>query len=252
MASPPITLGSAEAHVWWVLTDEVRGEALEACRALLGPEERERHRRLALPEVQHDYLVAHALLRLALSRHAAVEPPAWVFATDRHGRPELAGPAGHPPLRFNLSHTRGLAACVCALDREVGVDVERVEAGAITAALLEATLSAAEATALGALPPQARPRRFFELWTLKEAYLKARGLGIGVPLDRISLGLETPGHIELGLDPVLEDAAASWQLTLARPGAEHQLAAAVRRGAGGEVRLRARAVSAIDLRDWSG
>jgi 4'-phosphopantetheinyl transferase len=88
-----------------------------------------------------------------------------------------------------------------------------------------------ERAALAALPAAAQPRRFIELWTLKEAYIKARGLGLSLPLERISLTLDD-AQPRLTLDPSLGDDAASWQLALWSPTATHAAALCVRRGDG--------------------
>ena len=99
------------------------------------------------------------------------------------------------------------------------------------AALIERCLGPDERTALASLPTAAQSRRFVELWTLKEAYIKARGLGLSLPLERIGLTLDD-GVPRLALDPSLDDDAASWQLALWSPNVPHAAALCVRRGGG--------------------
>jgi len=121
-AGVAVTLSRTEAHIWYTSPDEVSDSGLiDSCQALLSAEERERHRRLVRPRNRHEYLVAHALVRTSLSRYADVHPRDWVFRANENGRPEIQSPRLVSPIRFNLSHTDGLVACICAVDREVGV-----------------------------------------------------------------------------------------------------------------------------------
>ena len=96
----------------------------------LSAEERTRCARLAFASDRRDFIAAHALLRHALSAHGHRDAREWLFIPDANGKPELASaPGERPQLAFNLSHTRGLVACVVARDVDVGIDVERVGSG---------------------------------------------------------------------------------------------------------------------------
>jgi len=135
-------------------------------------------------------LVSRALLRETLSRYAPVRPEAWAFAPGAHGKPAISNPAGLR-LRFNLSHTGKLVACALTLDDEIGVDLEDTTRELDPFEIAERVFSREEIAAFRALAPESQRRRFFESWTLKEAYLKARGLGFelgepgGAPAGRI-------------------------------------------------------------------
>ena len=99
-----------------------------------------------------------------------------------HGRPEILDrPAGVPDLRFNLSHTDGLIACAVTIGREVGVDVEHV-GRRLTHDIAGRFFAPREVADLKSLPVAEQPRVFFDYWTLKEAYIKARGFGLALPL----------------------------------------------------------------------
>src|SRR5262249_38781671 len=127
MASSLLPLPGDEVHVWFAFADRVTDpRTLHSYEALLSPDEDERRQRYALVRNRHQFLLARGLLRTTLSRYADAPPAAWVFPATGHGKPEIAAPAGLPPLRFNLSHTDGLVACAVAAGREVGVDVEDV------------------------------------------------------------------------------------------------------------------------------
>ncbi len=219
-----------QVHLWYLRPEAATDPALvQAYLALLAPDERERWRRFSVAEAGQLYLLARALLRTTLSRYADVPPQAWVFEPNRYGRPELAGPAGAPPFRFSLSHAEGLVACLVALDREVGVDVEATERTGDLLEIADRFFAAAEAEALRSLPEPERRARFFEYWTLKESYIKARGLGLSLPLHDFAFELGG-AEIQIRFAASIDDAPEAWQFSWFRLDERHVLATSVRRG----------------------
>ncbi len=232
----PSVLRRNDVCVWYAFTDQAAESDLGAAHGLLSDSERARCRRFRFEEDRVSFMVAHAMMRTALSRYAAAASPGeWRFSTSGHGRPEIDQPPTHPRLRFNLSHTRGLAACAVTLEREVGVDVERIDRCVSSAALAERHFSAPENLVLSRLPPPGAQAQFFNLWTLKEAYAKARGLGLQLPLDVASF------QVVPGLPPVVsfgpdhDDDARAWQFGLLEPRPGYRLAVAARRVVGVEL-----------------
>lgn len=224
-----------EVHVWLANPGACTDPALLArFQEELSAEERTRHRRFLRDRDRHLFLVAHALVRRTLSRYCAVPPQEWGFVAGDHGRPEIAHPLTSPALRFNLSHTLGLAGCAVALDLPVGLDLEHARQLRDLDGLARVTLSAGELDDLSTRPADERPERFLTIWTLKEAYSKARGLGIALPLRSYGFSLE--GGVRL-LPPPGDD-PGSWQFLSARPTAEHRLALAIRRGPGADRLIR--------------
>ena len=191
-----LTLTADDVHVWHVVPEIVSDPArLRRSEALMSPDERARHARFVFPADRHVYLVARALVRTTLSQYADVEPQAWTFRTGPHGRPEIAGPAGVPPLRFSLSHTTGLVALAVALQVDVGLDIEGINERASGLDIARHYFAPAEADELEALPPERQGRAFLEYWTLKEAYIKATGLGLSMPLKSFAFELTDPPAI---------------------------------------------------------
>ena len=233
-------LAGAEAHLWYVLPDSLSDDRLLAAyRALLSPAEIERNGRFIFAAGRHQDLITRALVRTTLSAyHSDVAPHAWQFTSGPYGRPEIAAPRCHPALHFSLSHTDGLIACLVAAEREIGVDVEDTARSVSLETLAERYFSPPEARALRALPPEARRQRFFEYWTLKEAYVKARGLGLQLPLDRFSFHLEAGQPIRISFADGLRDDPASWQFQLLRPTPRHRLALAIRCAGKGDLAVR--------------
>lgn len=176
------------------------------------------------------YAAAHLLLRSALTWCAPGIPPAtWELTSDRLERPEVVAPNTCPKLRFNISHTRSLVACLVTREIDCGVDVEVRRQVEDMEALAARVLSPAELSGLMALPESLRPTRFFSYWTLKEAYVKARGLGLSLPLDAVSFDLGVEG-IGITIDPSLNDHGRDWQFEQWAPTEHHILAVAIKSG----------------------
>lgn len=196
---------------------------------LLTPDERERMARLVFQRDRRRFLLTRALVRTMLSRYGRVAAADWRFATNVHGHPSIAGrPAGVPDLRFNLSHTEGLIACAVTIGREVGVDVEHT-GRRLTHDVPGRFFAPREVEALRALPTAEQAAVFFDYWTLKEAYIKACGMGLALPLGDFAFALAPPAPPTITFAPALHDDAGTWQFVQAWPSPTHRLAVAVRR-----------------------
>ncbi len=238
-APPPalLPLRPDEVHLWVVEPERVLDPALLAAyRGLLSAEELDRHQRFRFEKHRHQFLVSHALVRVTLSRYAPVASTAWRFSTNAYGRPEIVG--GPPWLRFNLSHTDGMAVCAVAFDTDVGADVEHAGRPGQTVELADSFFSRSEVAALRALPAARQRERFFDYWTLKESYIKARGAGLSLPLDQFAFHLEAGRSPRISFDARMQDEPQAWQFVQVRLGEEHPAAVAVRRGEGLPLTLR--------------
>ena len=210
----------AEPRAWSPIDDRQR------LRAFLSDEERDREQRFHFDEDRLAFLVAHGLVRMALSRYAAVAPVEWTFSADSYGKPSVATPAS--TLSFSLSHTRRLVACAVVRGRPVGVDVEDASRPA-PLEIAERYFVPEERRDICATDPDQRTRRFFEYWTLKEAYVKACGLGLSLPLDRFEFRRDAEGSWRIAFaPPPLDDEAAWWFHAWSTP--THQAAIALRTG----------------------
>lgn len=224
------------------LDDALRAELL----TLLTDDERARHDRFLVPSPKVQFVAARATLRRALSlRHPDVHPTEWAFATNEHGRPHVIGPVTGS--HFNVSHTHGMIAVALADHADVGVDVESVTRRGETVKIANRFFSPDEVRDLHALHESLQRDRFFDLWTLKESYIKARGMGLAISLSRFSFcfddnAVSRPSRPTLRCDPGLDDGARWWSLCTDRsPGFRVSLTVAHR---GGAVRVRWRDVAA--------
>jgi 4'-phosphopantetheinyl transferase len=226
---PPLgaasALGDDEVHVWLARPEQHHDPAVLArCESLLARDEQERLARFQVAKPRHEFLVARAFLRLVLARYAGTAPQALRFGCGEHGKPHLVARQGEPDLRFNLSHTAGLVACVVARDRAVGIDAESASRAVDALALAGRFFAPSEAADLRAAPPEQRLRRFFTYWTLKESYVKAVGAGLSLPLDRFWFHPDEPIGIRF-LDERAGD-PGRWQF-FRLPSEQHLVAVAV-------------------------
>jgi 4'-phosphopantetheinyl transferase len=186
---------------------------LAAHEILLSPEERVRWQRFHYPADRQRFLVGRAFMRTVLADCLGRSDPARLqFAQMEHGKPELAGPDASK-LHFNLSHTDDMLALAVSFKHAVGVDVEAVTRKVELLALAQRYFASREYEELQDLDAAAQRERFFTLWTLKEAWLKARGLGLRIPLDDFSFSLAGK-HPAIEFGPQLSEAAADWQFRI--------------------------------------
>jgi 4'-phosphopantetheinyl transferase len=221
-----VPLTSEEIHLWFAFYDEIRDQRLlSACRQLLNTAEKEQETRFYFARDRHRYLITRALVRTVLSRYVPIDPKDWVFSTNFYGRPYIVNEEPEDAcLSFNISHTHSLIVLAVTRQTAVGVDVENFRAREVSIEIAQHYFAAPEVAALAAAPPDQRQYRFFEYWTFKEAYIKARGMGLSLPLDKFSFHYPNDYEVEIDIHPELKDESARWQFWLLRPAAEYLLA----------------------------
>lgn len=203
------------------------------CSELLCPDEREQAERFTSDRRRREYVCAHGLVRAALSRLAPqVAPAEWRFEKNRHGRPYISGPPSPERLHFSLSHTDGFVACAVSSCERVGVDVEATDRPVSHLEIARTFFSPAEHADLISLPPEQQRDRFFDLWTLKEAYAKARGLGLRLPLDEFSIHIAPGGKREVTFSGDCDEDSEGWCFSQFSPSPRHRLAVADGSGRG--------------------
>jgi 4'-phosphopantetheinyl transferase len=179
-------LDDDEIHVWLIpLPDDVNYPSQLA--RVISIQESERAARFIFDRDRARFIVSHAALRDILARYTGQDPTALIFGVAEKGKPYLAE---HDRVRFNLSHSGSFAMVAVALDHEVGVDIERIRPERSTDDIAARFFAPAEARDLNATPEDRRVAAFFACWSRKEAYIKARGEGLGIALDSfvVSLG----------------------------------------------------------------
>ena len=234
-----IPLPESEVHLWLAAYDEIADAQLHArYRELLDPAERVQEQRFYFARDRVRYLVTRALVRTVLSKYVpSVAPEEWTFDKNRYGRPEAANAAAREAgLTFNISHTHSLIVLALATRREIGVDVENVCAREASVRIAEHYFAPPEVSTLNAAPVHEQQFRFFEYWTFKESYIKARGMGLSLPLDKFSFHYPGVGNVEIAIDAELSDAPSRWQFWQFQPTPEYLVALCAQRN-GGETRI---------------
>jgi len=225
LKKPAAGLVRTDVQIWYCATQKTDGGSGDLLARHLSQEERARRDRFRFEEDRETYTVAHDLLRRSLSRNADVAPADWQFAVGPHGKPSIenAG-ADARALSFNLSYTRGYAACAIAGSGAVGVDIERTGQPDRVQNVAERYFSSSEIAWIKAVPANARNARVIELWTLKEAYLKALGIGLSGKLNDVSFVIDGDRRVDC---PAALN-SNEWHFALFKPFENVRLAVAVR------------------------
>jgi 4'-phosphopantetheinyl transferase len=215
---PPLLVPVAsprEVHVWGLALDPPE-ETVAALAASLAAEERLRAERFRFERDRRRFVVARGLVRGILGRYLGLEPNRLQIEQASHGKPFLA-PGHGDDLRFNLTHSDDRALLAVAHRREVGIDLEHVRPFADALSIAESCFSPNERAVLASLPPKDRDEAFFNCWARKEAFLKATGKGLSLPLDQLEVSLasgEPAGLPALAGDP---RGVAGWTLVSFAP-----------------------------------
>lgn len=210
-ATPP-PLGAHEAHLWRLVLDSAGGEG--AATDILSEDERARAARFYFERDRRRFSAGRAALRRILAAYLDRAPADLVFTLGPHGKPALEDSG----LEFNLSHSGGCGLLAVARGRRVGVDVEGIRTDFACEEIARRFFAPAEVEALAASAPAEYATAFFRCWTRKEAYVKARGDGLSLALDRFEVPLEAAATRALA--SCLDDPSESsrWSLREILPG----------------------------------
>ena len=224
---------TGDVDVWYRLTGALGEREVDEAVGKLSADERARYMKFVMARDRRDYAAAHALLHESLSRYADVSQIDWRIS-DR-AKPTLAAKDASPPLSFNISHTHGLVACAISDGRDVGVDVEALDR-VVDEGIAERFFSASEVADLRRCGSHERAGRFFELWTLKEAYIKAIGEGLSHGLDTFAFDLSGDGSLAFSAPAGVDGSA--WRFALYAPTAGYRLAIAARCGTASSLHIK--------------
>nr|QEO74508.1 4'-phosphopantetheinyl transferase [uncultured bacterium] len=199
-----------EVHVWRTVLTKTASE-VESLSGLLVADEQRRAESFRFNRDRAHFIVARGILRKILGLYVQRPPDSLRFSYTPFGKPDLDDAGNFETLRFNLTHAGDVVLYAVTLGREIGIDVEYMRAGIDYEEIAGHFFSQREVQTLRALPPELRPRAFFNCWTRKEAYIKARGEGLSLPLDEfdVSLSPDEPAALLSARDP---QEVARWSL----------------------------------------
>jgi 4'-phosphopantetheinyl transferase len=211
--APPqhLTLHSGVVHIWRANLDEGL-PLVNQFERTLGVDEILKADRFYFRRDRDRFIVAHGILRDILGRYLRIPPESLAFVYSFFGKPSLLLKSGVEPIRFNTSHSHGIALYAITLDRDIGIDLELVRDGLAIGEIATRFFSNQEVSGLFSLPAELRTQGFFACWTRKEAYIKARGEGLSLPLNQFDVSM-IPGEPAelLGTRPDSE-CARRWSL----------------------------------------
>jgi 4'-phosphopantetheinyl transferase len=189
LPAPSLTLSADEVHVWHADLDK---HAADHHRPLLSDDEIARADRFHFAKDRDHYIVARGLLRKLLASYLSIRATELRFAYAEKGKPSLDG-SQSGAINFNLAHSKARAIYAFSLGRQIGVDLEYIREDLESDRIAERFFSAREISELKTVPAELRKQAFFNCWTRKEAYIKARGEGLSLPLDEFDVSL-LPGE----------------------------------------------------------
>ncbi len=182
------TIGRNEVHVWRAALDQAPS-LMQEFRRRLAADEQARAARLYFERDREHFIAARGMLRDILGRYLNDAPESLSFRYGSHGKPALAGEPDGAAIRFNVSHSHGLALYAVTRSGEVGIDLEQIRSEVAVAEIAERFFSPREVAALLNLPASEQRLAFFRCWARKEAYIKARGEGLSTPLNEFDVSL---------------------------------------------------------------
>lgn len=181
-----------EVHIWLVEVDNLL-EKFGIFHKYLSIDEKKRANRFCFEKDQKNYIITHGALRALISSYLEIHPKKLKFTHGKYGKPEVADNLSGKKLYFNMSHSNGIALCVFARDRQVGIDIEYIRDIPEMEQIVERFFSKSEKYVFRSLPENRKKEAFFNCWTRKEASLKAIGDGLSYPLDMFDVSVD-PGE----------------------------------------------------------
>jgi 4'-phosphopantetheinyl transferase len=215
---PNPSLGPDDLHVWVANQNRPQSQ-VDQFWHYLAEAERARANRFYFDHDRKHYIVARGLLRLLLGRYLHLPPTEVAFVYGDHGKPDLAPVQAQAGVRFNISHSHGVALLAFARQREVGVDIEQVRPLDDGEQIAERFFSKSEVAVFTAVPTPQKPQAFFNCWTRKEAFIKVIGEGLSCPLDSFDVTLKPGEPAELLQVKGSRETAVRWRLENLEPAA---------------------------------
>jgi 4'-phosphopantetheinyl transferase len=247
--SPPASAERAlgMVDVWYGFTNpESMSITLQKACEILPESELEAATRFMSERDRCVFLFTRILVRCVLSSYTGHHPREWEFARSRYGKPEILKPAD-VSLVFNVAHTKGMVICAVTAQGKLGVDVENVTRTVNHEDIAAHFFSAAEASWLRDCPSRERTERFLKLWILKEAFIKADGRGLSLPLDSFTIAITPDGSATVSFGDAIEDDPANWSMRHFLLVNNYAVALALRLAGGGPIAVNLRGIRTIGL-----
>ena len=242
-----LCLPQNEIHLWHANQAEFDGSELESnCLSWLTKTETKRYHRYTYDYHRKQFLLGRMLIRNSLSKYADIEPQDWKFEENEYGKPAIVSSQQAQPLFFNLSHSSERLVLAISAHAGIGIDIESSNKPRRVVKIADRYFSSTEVEELLALPEADQLTRFYELWTLKEAYIKACGLGLAIPLRQFSYSFPSEYRVLINFAEEHNDDASLWQCWQIEVSGPFKMALAVKSGNAAVDSVHSRMVLALD------
>ena len=222
---------SDEIDVWVIDADSINNHNVPELLNVLDSSEQHRYNRFKNEDAKKEYLTGKLATRYLFSHYRPDVPPeSWQFSPNSYGKLFQTGPDSSRPLHFNLSHSNGLISIGISETRIIGIDIEFANAATPTRELAEQCFSEQELATFLSLDAESRTKYFFTLWTLKEAYIKAEGMGVSLDLKSFSFSfdLDDMDSISFNSHRPSDKDTGLWRFKTFKPTLSHHMALAYR------------------------
>ena len=224
LRSQPLT--APDLYIWCASLNASPDE-LSRFSSLLSPDEKTRAEKFYFERDANRYIVGRGILRLLVGAYLGMEASRIEFTYGPHGKPAVEAIFQNKILQFNLSHSNDQAVYIFGWDRSVGIDIEHIRPMQDADDFAEQFYSARERDLINSLSGDEKWTAFFKIWTCKEAFLKANGSGLTVPLDHTEIHLQSDGSVTLTFTDEVAGQAAPWHIETFEPVVDYQAAIAV-------------------------
>jgi len=235
-ALPSQPLTDSDIHIWCASLS-ASPEDLSHYTSLLSQDEMQRAKRFYFERDHNHFIIGRGLLRTLLGSYLDVEPSKIEFVYGQYGKPALKTGFYEKVLKFNLSHSEDLALYAFGLNHKIGIDLEHVHPMPDMDDFARQYFSLRENILINSLSGKQKEEAFFKIWTCKEAFLKANGNGLTVPINQVETAVESDGSVALISIGEREEQAELWRLESFTPISSYQAALAVK-GNGGQISFR--------------
>lgn len=199
-------------HIWYIRDQALSDQnLLRIYHSILSHEESAQYNRFVFEKHKHQYLVTRAALKYILSLYSPeVSSEKWEFSKNQYGKPAIISELNPMRLEFNISHTENFITIAINKAKSIGIDTEVIQVERFNMDIVDNFFSPIEIQQLKSLAENQRPYRFYDLWTLKEAYIKACGKGLSIPLDQFSFDISDEGAITFSRHSNSNQPKAEW------------------------------------------
>jgi 4'-phosphopantetheinyl transferase len=236
MPSKARLLEDHQVHVWFRSLDSADVDAVTVL-AYLSPDEKQRAERYHYDQHRNEFILSRGTLRLALSSYTGISPELLSFEYSKHGKPSFAATHEARRLQFNLSHTHGMMLLAVVRNRRIGVDIEKIRSDFNVRQIAERFFSLQEQSVLRTVPDEQQYQAFFRCWTRKEAYIKAKGEGMSIPLRDFDVSLDRDSAVLQGTRPD-ESEARKWKMFDLQIAPDYAATAVIEADSGADLEVR--------------